>query len=264
MRFFTLLLAGCSLTVSPLLLAHETWLSPSTYSSQAGQTIEFHLSSGMNFPKLEFAIRPERVRSAHSRLAGEEAELSNRTAEKNSLAFSRSFAGRGLITAWVTLYPKDIELSDEKVVEYFDEIHPSEQVREAWSRLKGSQKWKEIYTKCAKTCVVLGDAQDDRSWKKPVGMAFELVPLFNPTTLKGGQAASFQLLKNKEPLAHASVGLLADGKRGRIFQVTDAEGRATFPVERAGSVLAFAVDLQLAGDHATWESKFTTFTFEVN
>ncbi len=258
-RLLPLALASVLFTAR-LLSAHETWLEPSCFSGRVGETIEFDLTSGMGFPALEYAIKGKRVALARYRLDGKESALARSAAGKESLRFQQAFSSPGVVTAWVALAPKDIVLTDEKVVEYFEEIDPSPAVREAWTQLKGHQKWKEIYTKFAKTCVVIGEVKGDPAARLPVGMDFEIVPQADPGALRAGEPATFQLLAHGQPLAHASIGLLAEGQR-RVFQTTDAEGRATFPLAHAGRTLVFAVDLHLAKDRSHWESKFTTFTF---
>lgn len=103
------------------LSAHETWLAPSRFSGVPGEKIELSLASGMKFPELEYAIRPERVAAARIRLAGEEKALTMPKRDESALRFKEKFGAAGLVTAWVTLFPKTLELSEEKVGEYFEE-----------------------------------------------------------------------------------------------------------------------------------------------
>ncbi len=111
--------------------------------------------------------------------------------------------------------------------------------------------------KCAKTFLLVGEAPSDESWKQPVAMPLEIVPVTDPTTLKRGEKATFQLLENGEPLPNLALGLISE--RGvRSFQTTDAEGRATFAIDQAGRALFFAVHLQW--QDTEWQSNFTTLT----
>ncbi len=75
---------------------------------------------------------------------------------------------------------------------------------------------------------------------RPVAMPLEIVPLTDPTTLKRGEKATFQLLEAGEPLSNAALGLLSE-QGARTFQTTDADGHATFAIDEAGRALFFAV-----------------------
>ena len=245
-----------------ILQAHETWLAPSSVASAPSQSVTFDLTSGGGFPAVDYAIAPERISGASFRLAGTSHELARLGREAHAFRFAQPFSREGVVTAWVTLLPHAIELKRETVAEYLDEINASPEVRAAWSRLKGKQEWKEFYSKHAKTCVAIGATAADTSWNLPSGQALELVPVTNPFGLRLHQTATFRLLANGKPLSHASVGLIVGGRKQRVFQTTDADGLASFTIDRAGKTLLFAVHLRLREDEKNWESDFATFTLE--
>ena len=253
----------CLLASATTCLAHDTWLSPSSYSARVGQMVTFELTSGMEFPALDAAIKPERIAEAGFRIGGEKGELKEFTNAEHSLRTERAFDKEGIATVWQQLIPKDIELSDDDVAHYFEEVRASEEVQSAWAAQKGREKWRELYTKCAKTCVAIGKATDDRSWAQPVGMALELVPLMDPTTLRAGQEARFKLLRNGEPLAKAAVALHVEGDTGPRYETTDSEGVVVFPLEKAGPTMLATVHLRPPAAGNPWQSEFSTFTFEV-
>lgn len=250
---------GLALTAA----AHDTWLSPSTYTASPGDRVAFHLTSGMKFPELDYAIKPERVANGAVRFAGETTELKEFVRAEHALQFERAFTEAGVATVWLQLSPKELELTDDKVAEYLDEIRASEETRRAWAAQKGKQKWQERYTKCAKTCVAIGDAQSDSSWSQPVGLRLEVLPLTNPTTLRRGEEAKFKLLRNGQPLANAAIVLHFKESRDAAFQTTDVEGLVTFRFDKSGAALLSSVYLQPATDGPKWESEFATFSFEV-
>ena len=251
-----------SLSLAANCFAHDTWLSPSSYSADVGQTITFALTSGMEFPKLDAAIKPERVHQARFSVAGEKSELKEFKAGENALQFERAFAKPGIATVWLQLRPKDIELTDDDVAHYLEEIRAPQEIERAWAAQKGKQKWKELYTKCAKTFVAVGDAATDDSWREPVGLALELVPLQNPTTIRAGESAKFKLLHNAKPVRDAALALHSGGGKPTYVK-TDAEGVATLQFDKAGPALITNVQLQPPQGGKPWESDFTTATFEV-
>lgn len=241
--------------------AHETWLTPSEFSTTTGEKVEFRLTSGMRFPELDYAIRPERVATALFRLGGGEHAFATPCRGKSALRFAATFASAGLVTVWVSLAPKTLELSEEKVTEYFAEIDAPADVRKRWASVKGKIPWRETYTKCAKTFLAIGESRADQSWKNPVGLPLEIVPLSGPTSLKVGEKAGFRLLENGQPLPNIALGLIAEKDSRRDFQMTDSEGRATFTLGKTGRALFFAVHLRWRDDH--WQSNFTTLTIQV-
>jgi uncharacterized GH25 family protein len=244
-------------------LAHETWLSPSAFRTKVGGEVRLDLTSGMEFPRLEGAIQPERVARAAVRLRGVESELSGLSAQKASLSMRQSFAKEGIATLWFDLKPKQIELTDDKVAEYLDEIDAAPDVRATWATQKGKVPWRETYTKHAKTFLAVGNTGDDRSFGDAVGSALELVPATSPLAARVGNDLTVRLLAGSKPLASVAVGLLTEGGARRVFKVTDADGAATFPLSRAGRAMLFAVRLARADDATSWSSHFCTLTLEV-
>lgn len=243
--------------------AHETWMMPSEFASDVGAEARFDVSSGMAFPRLESPIRTERVAKAAYRLRGRVFEIKSAETEAASLVLRQVFADEGTAAAWLDLKPKDIELTDEKVEEYFAEINAPEKIRKLWAARKGRIAWKETYTKHAKTFVRVGRGGGDGSWRTPVGSALELVPMSDPCAVRARENFSVELRADGEPRADVSIGLMTEGSSERVFRTTDAQGRATFPIGKGGRALLFAVWLRPVDDGAAWVSDFCTLTFQV-
>ncbi|HSH38281.1 MAG TPA: DUF4198 domain-containing protein [Chthoniobacterales bacterium] len=252
----------CSLASAATTFGHDTWLSPSIYSADAGTPITFNLTSGIEFPKLDSAIKLERVHQARWRVGSEEGELKELKPAEHALRLERSFAKGGVATLWMQLKPKDIELTDEDVEHYLQEIRAPQEVQSAWAAQKGTEKWKELYTKCAKTIVEIGRADDDRSWAQPVGLLLEFVSLSAPGELRVGRPAKFKLLRDRKPLARTAVALHVEDDSGPRYETTDAEGVVTFLLENAGPTMVATVDLRPPTEGKAWESAFSTITFE--
>lgn len=139
----------------------------------------------MSFPVLEVAVQPDRIAVASLRLAGKTMEIRDRTPAKNSLRLSAAMPEEGIGTVWVETKPNDIELKAGQVEEYLKEIGAWDTVGREW-RSGPSKRWREIYTKHAKTFLRFGRSRTDRSWAEPVGMLLEIVPEKDPTTLHVG------------------------------------------------------------------------------
>lgn len=244
------------------LFAHETWLSPSSFVDSTRGAIRFDLTSGMEFPELDYAISPDRIAEAQARVEGAKLDLKITGRDQHSLPFQLTSPPAGLVTAWIRLLPKTLQLSPEKVAEYFAEIDAPSTVRDTWKEWKRFGPWKETYTKCAKTFLRVGDGANDESWKTAAGLPLEIIPLVDPTRLKVGDKADFQLIENGEPLPEISVGLITEGKGKRIFVTTDKVGHATFAFDKPGRALLFAVHLHPRPGHE-WQSNFSTVTLQI-
>lgn len=243
--------------------AHDTWLAARQPSASVGQVIQLDLTSGMSFPTLDYAIKPERVNIASYRLAGNTNRLRGFLPGPHSLQLRAQPNANGVATFWVELKSNSLELTPKLVEEYLDEINASPAIRERWANSGPSKRWREIYTKHAKTFVSVGDAAADNSWSHPVGMALEILPEKNPTTLRAGDDFSIRVIKNDAPLADFSIGIMCEGSKAS-FQKTDAEGRITFPLTRSGKCLLSGTDLRPSTQtNLEWESDFTTLAIYV-
>lgn len=258
-------LAGAAFLCLPLgsLLAHDTWLSPSAYSVVVGQPVTFELTSGMKFPALETGPKPERIAQAGYRSENEKGQFKDLTGSEEALRATVSFAREGVATVWFEALPKKLDLTDEQVEEYLEEIRAPAAVRTRWEQEKGKSKWQESYIKSATTFVAVGDASGDQSWKEPIGLALEMVPLTNPATATAGQKFSVRLLQDGKAVPQASIALIREQSKGRVFQVTDAEGIATFVPEKSGKYLLTCVLLEPTSKDSVWNSRFSTLTMRV-
>ncbi|MCS6883876.1 MAG: DUF4198 domain-containing protein [Acidobacteriota bacterium] len=252
MRLVSLLVLLLAASAAP----HETWLMPAEFYLSAGCSMRFDVSSGMDFPNVEFPIDPSRISEATCRINGKKTTLDNFSVSERSLTFLHEFSENGVATIWLQLKPRQITLSDDDVEHYFTEIGATEEIRALWMRQRGRKPWYETYTKCMKTFVKVGDGQDS-SWVLPVGLELELVPQDDPFKAVVGKDFSVRLLFKGEPLKGFPVGIIC---LRREFVHTDSNGVARFKLKCPGKTLFFAVYLRSAEN---WQSTFTTMTIDV-
>lgn len=255
-------LAACLVLVSSSsAVAHDTWLAPPEAEVPAGAAVRLQLTSGMRFPALESAIRPERLKRAGLRVAGRAGTLVSRPG-RNALDLTAIPAGRGVAVAWVELHPRGLELAPAQVTEYLEEIGEAERIGPRWAQRPGPKRWRETYRKQAKAVFRVGTPEaGDESWREPVGLALEIVPESDPGTLAAAGVLAVRVLKEGEPFPDfALAAVRAAGKR--TLRRTDAEGRVSFVLDRSGPWLLAGTDLRPAKDGG-WESDFTTLTLIV-
>ena len=255
---------GLTLVVTLVAVGHDTWLAPREFNITRRSQVLFDLTSGMSFPILETSIKPDRIDAASCRLNNKVMKLLKPVSGSKSLMFPGKFEDDGTVTCWIDLKPRQLELNERQVAEYFEEIDPSQAVRDAWKNMKSPRRWRESYVKHAKTLAYVGTSGDDQSWGEPVGTAFELVPEKNPFGLKAGDELPIRVLKKGQPITQLRVNIVLAGQKQGEFQTTDGEGRVSFLIKRAGRYLIRATELRPATKpDLEWESDFTTLTIEI-
>jgi uncharacterized GH25 family protein len=260
-RFTIAALAFVAGTLSAL--AHDTWLAPDKFKVAPGSTVTLDMTSGMEFPKLDAAPKPERVEAAKCRLSGETFDLERPTAAAKSLQFKTNLRQAGVATIWVKLAPRALELKPDEVQHYLDEVDAPAPVRKEWHEMK-EKRWRESYTKHTKTFVGVAEASADRSWAEPIGAALEIVPERDPITVRAGEVLPVRVLKNGAPFPNFSINAVAEGETKGETQRTDSEGRVSFRLSKAGPWMVRGTDIRKStAEDVDWESDFATLTLDV-
>lgn len=263
MRTAPILTTSFYAAITMSIFAHDTWLLPGRFQVAPGETVAFDLTSGMAFPALEVGPKRERIEAVLCRLAGRTFELSDFEAAPKSLRIKSAFPDSGVAAIWVKSSPKEIELKADEVQHYLDEIDAPATVRQQWSAATEPKRWRESYRKHSKTFVRVGDANTDASWREPVGMFLEIVPDKDPTALRTGDDFPVRVLKNGEPFANFSLGIVAEDDPKGSIKKTDATGRVSFRLNKGGRWLLRGTDLRKSDKKdVDWESDFTTLTIE--
>jgi uncharacterized GH25 family protein len=246
--------------------AHDTWLLPKTFRVQAERKTTLALTSGMAFPKPVHAITTDRLEQVIMRLAGETQQLSKYALGKKSLDFTINPANVGVAVVSVVLKPRTLELAPKLIQEYLDEIGASDSLKAAWKQPSANKKWRETYTKHAKTFLAVGEEkffEKDSSWKVPQGLRLEIVPERHPCLLRAKGELPVQVLLNGKPLANFPLGMAQAGVKASILQTTDANGRTTFKLPNAAQYLIRGtLLLPSAANPSEWQSDFATLTVE--
>jgi uncharacterized GH25 family protein len=259
------------LATASLAAAHDTWLRAESGAVPPGATVTLHLTSGEGFATDDFAIDRTRLREASVRTGTSKAALvpvsgGEKPGGAGALLFRAHLGASGIATAWVRLAPKRLTLDSAKQVEYLEDIQATEAVRSRWRTMPSPRQWRESYVKHAKTFVRVGTPPaGDSSWRVPIGLTLEILPGRDPTTLRAGDRLSVRVLRRGAAIAGMPIGAVRDGETRGEWHVTDATGRATFTLGRAGEWLIHGTDLRPASAGGLeWESDFTTLTLHVS
>lgn len=253
-----------ALLVANSAAAHDTWIVPHRFHLRESDAVALSVTSGMEFPKLDHAIKPDRVAEARSRAGGgETAALPAPREAAHALTF-RGRAGRGVTAFWVVLHPRPSQLKPEQVREYVEHlgIANPEGTIARW-QTEGSRGVAYRYVKYAKTFVRAASTATNDAWRIPAGMRLELMPESDPTRLSAGSMIRFVLVDRGKPIPRYPVSVIH--RSTTKTYTTDEDGRVTIDVASGGPYLVRATTLERSAAAGTdWDVHFTTLTFEAH
>jgi uncharacterized protein DUF4198 len=247
--------------------AHDTWFERKGTTRSGATTLA--LGTGAQYPTLETAVGIEHLQTERTGCRQHDGSV------QRWLPVARASAAMIVLTpplqgprlsCWAQLHPHDIELDDETVAIYLDEIAAPPLVRAAWSALRArGVGWKERYTKHAR--IELASAHPAGG---PIGAARPVTGLGMDVLLdaptwppRAGEPLTLQVLRDGTPLADFAVELRGRDGTGTWLR-TDADGRVRYTPPRPGGWLLRGTDLRRSPNDAdAWDSRFVTLTFEV-
>lgn len=244
------------LLLAPAAFAHDTFL---TADGRCGPTT-VHLTSGMQFPALDFAIAPERVMRATVQAAKRRVDLKGAVAP-HALDFQIDAPAEGLAIVAVELSPKTLELTPSQVSEYLDEIAAPDDIRERW-KAHPDVRWRETYTKHAKTFVHCGGAANSYL---STDMGFEIFPQVSDLySLHAGDPLRVIAVHDHKTLMRNFPIILERDGGPRLVAKSGSDGIATFTLPGPGRYMLSATYLRPADSGVVdWVSDFSTLTFEI-
>lgn len=258
-------LIGLMIAVSPV-SAHEFWLEPQDFSIAGGMPIQADIRVGQDFKGDAFPFIPARFTAFKHHDRQGETDVTGTTGDLPALRLIPRAEGLNILT-YVSVAER-IRFQDwEKFASYLDYEGLDRIVVRHDSRGLSRDDVRELYTRCAKTLVSVGDEKSDQD--RATGMRLELVAGANPQALAPGEEMSFTLLWEGEPLNDTQVALFerrADGAlASRTLARTDADGQASFTLPASGTYLAASVHMieAPAERKADWQSYWASLTFAV-
>ena len=255
-----------ALLVSGPAMSHEFWIEPHDFSIETGAKIEADIRVGQDFKGDAFPYIPSRFRSFTFHDRSGASDVAGVTGDLPGLTLVPPGDGLAVVT-YVSVAERIRFQAWEKFASYLDYEGLTAIPARHDSRGLPRDDIRELYTRCAKTLVSVGDAgaETDRA----TGMRLELVASEPPASLKPGAPVTFTLLWEGKPLADTQVALFrkgADGADGsRTLVRTGADGTARFTLPQTGTYMAASVHMidAPADRNADWESYWASLTFGV-
>ncbi len=250
------------------LLAHDTWLIPSTFAPKPGSTVRLRLASSMAFPTSESAATPDRVVRFTLRTAAGTQPVTGYRVEDKFLMAEVTPPQTGHAIAVLETKPRLLVMKPAEFAEYLKEEGANKILAARVSSGQSDAPGRERYRKITKTILCVGEPKDS-IFVQSENLWLEIIPERSPCDLKTGDSFTIRVLFNGKPLAGAHLAAGYEGPTGHNYPVnllTDAQGRATVKLDRTGAwyVRSHRI-VPVANDpEADWQSAFSTLTFEVH
>lgn len=236
-----------------LLLAHDFWIEPGTFTPRPGQLVPVRLRVGQDLlgdpvprdPGLVQQFVVHDGASAKPLLGRDGADPAGYLRAESAGLAILGYASRA----------SSVELPADKFNAYLSEEGLDRIPRQSASPVR------EKFARCAKSLVLTGPANAAQS-DRALGFTLELVAEKNPYLLAADDALPVRLLYQGRPMAGTLVIAMnranpAEKQSAR----SDSQGRVRFRVGKPGLWLVKAVHMIPAPD-AGWSSYWASLTFE--
>jgi len=250
------------------LLAHDTWLIPSTFAPKPGSTVQLRLATSMAFPTSDGAAAPDRIARFTLRSAAGSQPVTDYRVEGKFLIADVAPAQPGHAIAALETKPRVLVMKPAEFAEYLKEEAAYEVLAARAVGGRSKTPGRERYRKITKTILCVGEAED-QAFAQPDNLWLEIIPERSTCDLKAGDSLTVRVLFEGRPLAGAHLAAGYEGPTGHNYPVnvlTDAQGRATVKLDRTGGwyVRTHRIISAQNDSEADWQSAFSTLTFEVH
>ena len=252
----TLLLFACL----PL-LAHDMWIEPATFSPENGEIVAVKLRVGQDLlgdplPRDPSLIKQFIVEDSEGRkpVVGRDGA--------NPAGFVR-VAAPGLMVIGYGSHPSSVEQTPEKFNQYLKDEGLESIAALRASRNETGAKARELFSRCAKSLVLSGSANETQA-DKTLGFTLELVAEKNPYMLRAGEELPVRLTYENRPLAGALVVAMNRlNPAEKISARSGKDGRVRLHLKPGGMWMIKAVHMipAPAGSNAEWHSYWASLTF---
>lgn len=242
--------------------AHDFWIEPSTFTPRTGELLKIALRVGDDFDGKPIPRDASKIRAFVAVGADGESPIVGRDGT-DPAGLSR-FASPGVqIIGYRNERTHNI-LEAKKFEHYLYDEGLARIVELRRRRGESDKEGREVYSRCAKSLVTVGDAPltgHDRH----LGFTLELIPESNPWTLAPGEAFVVRLLHEGKPIEGVLMTAMnrESPETGQAIR-SDGDGRARFTLDRPGVWMIKAVHMVEAPPDAgaDWESLWASLTFE--
>lgn len=239
--------------------AHDFWIEPSAYEAAPGTAVALRLRVGEHFAGEPVPRSPERIVRFDATGPGAVVAASGAAGDDPAGVVTPSAPG-----LWIAAYRSNhafVELEADQFEDYLRMEGLDGALAERQRRGESAAKSRELYSRCAKALLRVGDAGGaDRA----LGLTLELVAERDPATLAPGETLPVRLLYQGRQLPGALVMAVPLSDPAKVESArSDRDGRVRFALAAPGPWLVKAVHMVRwrADERADWESLWASLTF---
>lgn len=240
--------------------AHEFWLQPKKFRYKAGEEIKIDLMVGEGFEGELWDLKKHKVENLELHRINGVKDLTKeiKPTQGNNLVYKTDLGGTYLFS----LKSNDayIELEGKEFNAYLEEDGLDYILDQRKKNNRLDARSTEYYTRFAKLLVQSGD-RTDNTFKKVVGLRYEIVPQQNPYDLKTGDYLQCKVLFEGKPAPHTLIKVWSRVRDNSFMQniYTESDGTVRFPISTSGpwmvsSVKMIASEKEGAEYHSLWAS----------
>ena len=251
--------------IAALLQAHEFWLQPKKYRYNLGEEIKIDLMVGESFTGEYWDLNKHKVEKMqlHRSSGVKELAASVTKTKGNNLSLKADLEGTYLFA--MQSNAAYLELPADEFNAYLKE-DGLDYILDERKKLNQSDKpSRENYTRFAKLLLQVGTKTDD-TFKKQLGLRYEIVPDQNPYSLKTGDYLGCKVYYEGKPAAFALVKVWSTVNNTTFLQniYTERDGTIKFPIGTKGAwMVSSARMIKSENKNADYHSLWSSLVFEI-
>jgi len=256
-KLITLVMIGVVWVIAS---AHEFWLQPKKYRYKVGETINIDFMVGESFTGEFWDLIRHQAEKVELHRASGVSDLTKQVKPNkgNNLSLTADQEGTYLIA--MQSNAAYIEMEGKAFNDYLKEDGLDDILNERKKLNQLEKPGTEFYSRFAKLMVQAGDWKDD-TFKKLLGLRYEIVPDQNPYTLKTGDYLQCKVFFEGKPAPHSLVKVWSKINNTTFLQniYTEKDGSVRFPISTSGEWMVSSVKMiksEKAGAeyHSLWAS----------
>ena len=252
-------------SLAAVAFGHEFWLQPSVFFASVGDKIKLQILVGESFLGERSEGKKNRIIQYSHHTARSLTDLTPALTSDTyaDVAVPLTTPGTHLFSFANT--PKFLAMKADSFLLYLEEDGLDDVIAARKKLGETNKPSRELYQRCVKTLVQVGNPITDNTFAKNTDMMLEIIPSQNPYNQHPGQTAEFRILFENKPLSGALVRYWNRDAANRLYEEkhrSNVQGLIQFRL-RAGSNMVSLVHMVSEKDTtaADWHSYWGSLTF---
>lgn len=248
------------LLVTLLASAHEFWMQPKKYRYQVGEEVNIDFMVGESFTGEFWDLQRHKAEKVEVYSATGVKDLTKEVKPTRGKNLSLKPGQEGTFLIAMKSNAAYIEMEGHAFNDYLKEDGLDDIFNERKKLNQLDKPSREYYSRFAKLMVQVGDKKDD-TFKKMLGLRYEIVPDQNPYALKTGDYLQCKVFYEGKPAPHRLVKVWSKINNTTFLQniYTEKDGSVRFPISTSGEWMVSSVTMiksEKAGAdyHSLWAS----------